>query len=58
MQDFGRDLAAVLGGLAQLVLSLLVDVAAGAFVPDRPEASADRVLIPGFQLFSEVTNLA
>ena len=52
MQDFGGDLAAVLGGLAQLVLRLLVDAttAAAAVGTDGAKTAAQRVLVPRLEL--------
>ena len=60
MQDFGGDLAAVLGGLAQLVLRLLVDAtaAAAAVGTDGAKTAAQRVLVPRLELLSEVADLA
>ncbi len=60
MQDFGGDLAAVLGGLAQLVLGLLVDAAAAraALVSGRTKTATQGGLVPRLQLLGEVTDLA
>ena len=58
VKDFSGDLAAVLGGLGQLVLRLLVDAAAAAAVrTDRAETSAQGVLVPGLELLGKVADL-
>ena len=61
MKDFCGNLAAVLGGLAKLVLRLLVDRAqagtAARLVAEAAVTAAQGVVIPRLQLLGEVTNL-
>ena len=61
MKDFCGNLAAVLGGLAELVLRLLVDRAqagtAARLVAEAAVTAAQGVVIPRLQLLGEVTNL-
>jgi len=62
VKNFGGDLAAVFGGFAQLVLRLLVNschtCSAAGVVAQTAVASPQGVVIPRFQLFGKITNLA